>query len=108
MVWALTDHQGTVRDLVDGTGTLQNHKTYDSYGNVTSEWVGALDTVFRYTGKLWDPGTGLQNNLHRWYDAAVGRWLSEDPIGFNAGDANLYRNVGNGPAGDRPGWSLAS
>jgi RHS repeat-associated protein len=108
MVWALTDHQGTVRDLVDGTGMLQNHKTYDSYGNVTSEWVGALDTVFRYTGKLWDPGTGLQNNLHRWYDAAVGRWLSEDPIGFNAGDANLYRNVGNGPAGDRPGWSLAS
>jgi hypothetical protein len=26
-----------------------------------------------------------------------GRWLSEDPIGFAAGDANLYRYVGNGP-----------
>ncbi len=36
---------------------------------------------------------------HRWYDAVVGRWLSEDPIGFAAGDGNLYRYVGNGPVG---------
>ncbi len=26
----------------------------------------------------------------------MGRWLSQDPIGFAAGDANLYRYVGNG------------
>jgi hypothetical protein len=32
------------------------------------------------------------------YDPTIGRWLSEDPIGFEAGDANLYRYVGNGPA----------
>ena len=36
------------------------------------------------------------DELHRWYDAGVGRWLSQDPIGFAAGDANLYRYVGNG------------
>ncbi len=35
--------------------------------------------------------TQLQNNLNRWYDARVGRWLSEDPVGFDAGDGNLYR-----------------
>jgi len=29
------------------------------------------------------------------YDATVGRWLSEDPIGFTGEDANLYRYVGN-------------
>lgn len=29
------------------------------------------------------------------YDATVGRWLSEDPIGFKAGDPNKYRYVGN-------------
>jgi uncharacterized protein RhaS with RHS repeats len=27
----------------------------------------------------------------------VGRWISEDPIGFAAGDANVYRYVGNVP-----------
>jgi hypothetical protein len=31
------------------------------------------------------------------YDATIGRWTSEDPIGFAAGDANLYRYVHNGP-----------
>ena len=36
------------------------------------------------------------DELHRWYDAGVGRWLSQDPIGFAAGDANLYRYMGNG------------
>ena len=41
--------------------------------------------------------TGLQNNLHRWYDASVGSWINEDPIGFEGGDANLYRYCGNDP-----------
>lgn len=41
----------------------------------------------------FDPDTGLQNNLNRWYDASVGRWLSEAPIGFAAGDENLYRDL---------------
>ncbi len=31
------------------------------------------------------------------YDPSIGRWLEEDPLGFEAGDANLYRYVGNGP-----------
>jgi hypothetical protein len=31
------------------------------------------------------------------YDPTVGRFLEEDPIGFEAGDANLYRYCGNGP-----------
>lgn len=29
------------------------------------------------------------------YDPTIGRWLNEDPIGFEAGDANKYRYVGN-------------
>lgn len=29
------------------------------------------------------------------YDPTVGRWLNQDPIGFQAGDPNLYRYVGN-------------
>ncbi len=37
-----------------------------------------------------------RNDLNRWYDPNVGRWISKDPIGFEAGDANLYRYVGNG------------
>jgi len=31
------------------------------------------------------------------YDPTIGRWTAEDPIAFKAGDANLYRYVGNHP-----------
>jgi uncharacterized protein RhaS with RHS repeats len=31
------------------------------------------------------------------YDPRVGRWLSEDPLGFAAGETNVYRYVGNQP-----------
>jgi hypothetical protein len=31
------------------------------------------------------------------YDPTVGRFISQDPIGFAGGDANTYRYVGNGP-----------
>ena len=38
-----------------------------------------------------------RNNLHRWFEPQVGRWMSEDPIGFGGRDANLYWYVGNSP-----------
>ncbi|MBI1916597.1 MAG: hypothetical protein HYS12_17955 [Planctomycetes bacterium] len=31
------------------------------------------------------------------FDPTIGRWTTEDPIGFEAGDANLFRYVGNDP-----------
>lgn len=33
------------------------------------------------------------------FDPAIGRWISEDPIEFDAGDENLVRYVGNDPVG---------
>ncbi len=38
-----------------------------------------------------------RDNLNRWHDSKAGRWISKDPIGFAAGDANLYRYAGNSP-----------
>ena len=64
---------------------------------MTTGQAGFVDEVFGFTGRYFDAATGLQNNLHRWYDPRIGRWLSEDPIGFAAGDANLYRYVNNEP-----------
>jgi len=102
-LWQLTDNLGSVRDLAEydeasGTTSVVNHITYDSFGNVTSE-TAAVDHLFGYTGRAYDEETDLQNNHNRWYDAASGRWLSEDPIGFDGGDANLYRYVGNNATG---------
>jgi RHS repeat-associated protein len=99
VLWALADNLGSVRDLVrfDDVEGVESvvHRVYDSFGNVTKE-TNAVDVLFGFTGRQFDGATGLQNNLNRWYDASVGRWISEDPIGFAGGDANLYRYVANG------------
>ncbi len=100
VLWALTDHQNTVRDLAQynpgtDTTTVVNHLKYDAFGNVTAESNPAVDSLFLYTARSFDTDTGLQNNLNRWYDVRTGKWLSEDPIGFSAGDGNLVRYVGN-------------
>ncbi|MEJ5312501.1 MAG: RHS repeat-associated core domain-containing protein [Anaerolineae bacterium] len=98
--WTLTDHLNTVRDIAKydsqtGATTVVNHLIYDAFGKVTSESNPAVDSLFLFTARPFDAETGLQNNLNRWYDARVGRWLSEDPIGFAGGDGNLYRYVQN-------------
>ncbi len=97
VLYPLGDQLGTVRDITDGAGNVVNHVKYDSYGNIDSETDAAVETLFGYTGKPLDESTGLQNNRARWYDAAVGRWTSEDPIGFAAADTNLARYAGNRP-----------
>jgi RHS repeat-associated protein len=42
-----------------------------------------------------DGETGLYYYRARYYDPTMGRFISEDPLGFGAGDTNLYRYVGN-------------
>jgi RHS repeat-associated protein len=66
---------------------------YDSFGNRTEAM--SADFRFGYTGRELDTETGLYYYRARYYDAAVGRFISEDPIGFSAGDTNLYRYVFN-------------
>ncbi|MDA1051866.1 MAG: FG-GAP-like repeat-containing protein [Planctomycetota bacterium] len=99
-LWTLTDHLGTIRDLVQydansNTTTIANHRVFDAFGNITSQTNAAIGTLFAFTGRPFDQETNLQYNLNRWYDATTGRWMSEDPIGFLAGDGNLNRYVGN-------------
>ncbi|MBO5438827.1 MAG: hypothetical protein J6A23_14295 [Thermoguttaceae bacterium] len=89
VLWSLTDHLGTIRDILGDTST---HLTYDAFGNLTS---GTNPLLFGFTGKAFDTDTNLQNNINRWYDALIGRWLSVDPIGFEGNDTNLYRYVEN-------------
>jgi RHS repeat-associated protein len=95
--WALTDNQGTVRDVIDSQGQVLNHIVYDSFGKVKSETNPNVDFRYGYTGRERDEETGLDYYRTRYYDSLVGRFVSEDTIGFNGGDANLYRYVANSP-----------
>jgi RHS repeat-associated protein len=97
MVWALADRLGTVSDLVDNSGSIVNHITYDSFGKVVGQSNPSVVFRYGYTGREQDGETGLDYYRARYYDAGNGRFISEDPIGFAAGDSNLARYVGNSP-----------
>jgi RHS repeat-associated protein len=91
--WHLTDNLGTVRDLAKNDGTAGEHYEYDAYGNVVAGNTSL--TRYLFTSREFDEDIDLQYNRARWYDPAVGRWISEDPIGFAAGDTNVARYVSN-------------
>ncbi len=108
VLWSLFDQLGSVRDVMDSNSVIRQHLVFDSFGNRLSETdyntsgvvipssdPAAVDELFGYTGREWDKDVGLQYNRARWYDPAQGRWLSQDPIGFVAGDVNWYRYVWN-------------
>jgi RHS repeat-associated protein len=97
VLFPLADHQNTTRDLVDASGTVVNHLSYDSFGKLTAETNAAVDYLFGYAGMERDEETGLDRADHRFYDPGIERWLTEDPIGFVGGDYNLRRYIGNGP-----------
>src|SRR5262249_31544862 len=71
--------------------------TYDGFGKVTNETSTTNNDRFKFTGREYDSETGLQYNRARYYDSATGKWISQDPMGFDAHDGNLYRYVRNAP-----------
>jgi len=89
----LSDHLGSTNALTDGSGIVTSSVSYDSSGNAT----GNLATRYKFTGREFDDFTGLHYYRARWYDSNLGRFISEDPIGFAGGDVNLYSYVKNQP-----------
>jgi len=92
----------SIRDVVkldaSDVAVVENHVVYDSFGNIISQ-TDDTETVgsYFYTGQEFDAETGLYYYNARYYDANTGRFISQDPMSFDAGDMNLYRYVGNNP-----------
>jgi RHS repeat-associated protein len=101
LAWYLTDQLGSVTDVVNSSGTDIDHIIYDPYGNIVTETNATNGDRFKFTGMEYDSVAGAIYYDHaRYYDAAIGRFVSQDPKGFAAGDANLFRYVGNCPTND--------
>jgi RHS repeat-associated protein len=67
----------------------------DPFGNTTVT-SGSFANEFQYAGREND-GTGLYFSRARYYNPTLQRFVSEDPIGFKGGDANLYAYAQNSP-----------
>jgi RHS repeat-associated protein len=95
MVWALADRLGSIDTLTDASGVVVDKRTFDSFGRILSETNPGVSFRYGYTGRERDLESGLDYYRARYYDPNVGRFISVDPMGFGAGDTNLYRYVGN-------------
>ena len=89
------DHNKSVTGLSAHEGSILETIGYEAFGGVAGS-VGTSDNRLRYTGREQDTGTGLYYYRARYYDPEVGRFLTEDPLGFKAG-VNFYRYVENNP-----------
>jgi len=59
--------------------------------------TSAYNNTRLYTGREYDVETGLYHYRRRPYHAQLARFTNRDPIGYEAGDENLYRYVWNMP-----------
>jgi RHS repeat-associated protein len=87
------DGLGSIQTITDDAGNVAHTFEYDAWGNIET---GSARGGYAFTGREWDPETGLYYYRARYYDPKAGRFISEDPIGFEAG-TNFYAYVGNGP-----------
>jgi RHS repeat-associated protein len=108
--WYETDQLGSVENIVNTSGTIVDAIVYDPFGNIVSESSPTSGDRFKFAGMQYDSTTGLYYDHARYYDAAIGRFVSQDPMGFSAGDTNLYRYVDNEPtdAVDLSGLDLST
>jgi RHS repeat-associated protein len=102
---------GDVTHLLDMSGNAVVKYTYDSHGNhtvadvsggavVSATHIGQLNP-FRYRGYYYDIETKLCFLKTRYYDPAVGRFISQDGVSYLNGNAvnglNLYAYCGDNP-----------
>lgn len=90
------DHLTSVTGVSTHDGHVKESVRYGAWGNVLSS-TGASANRLRYTGREYDADTQLYYYRARYYDPGLGRFISEDPLGFDAGDSNFYVYVRNNP-----------
>jgi RHS repeat-associated protein len=107
------NHEGSVTMLTDGSGTAIERYRYDAFGAptfYTGTWGTRSNTIydnrFLFTGREYattyrSTYTNAAFNFYEYraraYNAKLGRFMSEDPKLFDAGDYNLFRYCHNDP-----------
>jgi RHS repeat-associated protein len=102
-LYSLQDANWNTTGLVNTSGIVVERYTYPPFGVVT--FRDASGSATSGSSKDWvclhqggeKIAAGDYEFRNRIYSPTLGRWLSNDPIGFSAGDVNTFRYVGNGP-----------
>ncbi|WP_162250466.1 MULTISPECIES: colicin D domain-containing protein [unclassified Lysobacter] len=93
-----TDALGSPVAVTDTSGTVIERTNYEPYGSAINKTVDGIG----YVGHVMDRETGLTYMQQRYYDPAIGRFLSADPVSVDAGSGrnfNRYSYANNNPYG---------
>ena len=92
------DPLGSTIALLDNTQTQTDTFTYWPYGEEQSR-TGTTATPLRFVGTLgYYRDSSIRTYVRaRYLSTQQGRWMTQDPIGFEGGDLNLHRYAGNQP-----------
>ncbi len=83
-----------------GLGLSEQQNSGIQSNRSTSGGSGGIPTDFLFAGQRWESSIGLYQMGDRWYDPALGRFISPDPIVPNSQDPqswNRYSYVLNNP-----------
>jgi RHS repeat-associated protein len=98
VAWYLPDRLGTVRDLINNSGAIIDHIDFSAFGTVLDQSDPSEgDRMMGFAGMELDSVTGMNLAVYRVQNPGTGRWTSQDPLSFTAGDTDLYRYVENAP-----------
>lgn len=98
LYFMITDGLSSVRKVVNSSGVSQGEFKFDEFGVPESSTTPPADlSAHSYVGGLGQRNEGgLYYARQRWYDPQLGRWLNQDPIGFDGG-LNLFGYTGQNP-----------
>ena len=97
LVYYQLDHLGTPIAAHNAKGEAVWTAEYEAWGRIRNETVSddpKVNIPFRFQGQYYDEESGLHYNRFRYYDPEIGRFVSQDPIGF-AGSDNFYEYAPN-------------
>ncbi len=77
----LHDRLGSVRQIIDTNGDVNNCYTYNPFGEVfATECTETVSNPFKFTGQYFDSEIDEYYLRARQYDPLLGRFTSRDPV----------------------------
>ncbi len=92
------DATGHTVALTDSTKAIVNAYAYTPFGIIANQ-TQTINQPFKFVGQygVMAEDNGWYYMRARYYDPETGRFISEDPLGFDGGDVNLYVYALNNP-----------